>query len=94
MKIPVKVIRVSEVRRGVSSTTGREWAQQSVLLGFEDETGESYLNAQVDETVWAQLGLREGDVSELNLKFRTNKFKSGFVANDVRIVNPAHLKQP
>lgn len=94
MQIPVKIISISEVRRGVSATTGKPWAQHNVLLGFEDETGESYISAQVSEEVRLLLNLQEGETKELNLKFRTNKFRSGFVANDIRIMNPANLQQP
>ena len=84
----IKIINVSETRRGTSTTTGKPWASRSVLLGFEDNTGESYVFAQVDEDVWNSLGFQVGDVVTLNLKFRTRKFSTGFVANDIRIINP------
>ena len=84
----IKIISVSDVRRGTSTTTGKPWASRSILLGFEDETGESYMYAQVDEDVWDKLGFEAGQVVTLNLKFRTKKFASGFIANDVRIVEP------
>lgn len=88
----IKIISVSEVKRGTSTTTGKPWASRSVLLGFEDETGESYMFAQVDEDVWNQLGFQAGQVVTLNLKFRTKKFSSDWVANDIRIVNPQNIQ--
>ncbi len=83
----IKIISVSEVKRGTSTTTGKPWASRSVLLGFEDETGESYMFAQVDEDVWNALGYQAGQVVTLSLRCRTKKFSSGFIANDIRIVN-------
>lgn len=94
MEVQVKVLSVSEVRSGVSATTGKPWSQQSVLLGFEDETGESYVYAQVDADVWRSLGYQKDQICTLHLKFRTKRFQSGFVANDIRIVSPANLQQP
>ena len=84
----IKIINVSETKRGTSPTTGKPWASKSILLGFEDTTGESYVYAQVDEDVWSRLGFQAGDVVTLNLRFRTKKFSSGFLANDIRIINP------
>ena len=84
----IKIISVSETKRGTSPTTGKAWASRSVLLGFEDGTGESYMYAQVDEDVWNNLGFQEGQTVTLNLRFRTKKFSSGFLANDIRIVKP------
>ena len=84
----IKIINVSETKRGTSSTTGKPWASRSILLGFEDNTGESYVFAQVDEDVWNNLGFQVGDVVTLNLKFRTKRYVSGFIANDIRIVEP------
>jgi len=87
----IKIIRVSDTKCGTSETTGRSWASKSVLLGFEDETGESYVYVQVDEDVWKKLGFEAGQVVTLNLKFRTRKFASGFIANDIRIINPENI---
>ena len=84
----IKIINVSETKRGTSSTTGKPWASRSILLGFEDNTGESYVFAQVDEDVWNNLGFQVGQVVTLNLRFRTKRFSSGFLANDIRIVKP------
>lgn len=84
----VTIKRVSEVKKGTSETTGKPWASRSILLGFEDETGESYMCTQVDEDVWNNLGFQVGDVVTLNLRFRTKRFSSGFLANDIRILNP------
>ena len=88
----IKIISVSEVKRGTSTTTGKPWASRSVLLGFEDETGESYMFAQVDEDVWNALGFQAGQVVTLSLKFRTKKFSSGFLANDIRIIKPQNVQ--
>ena len=87
----IKIINVSEVKRGTSQTTGKPWASRSILLGFEDNTGESYVYAQVDEDVWNSLGFQVGQVVTLNLKFRTRKFSTGFIANDIRIINPQNV---
>ena len=84
----IKIISVSEVKRGTSTTTGKPWASRGVLLGFEDETGESYMFAQVDEDVWNQLGFQAGQIVTLHLRCRTKRFSSGFLANDIRIINP------
>ena len=84
----IKIISVSEVKKGTSPTTGKAWATRSILLGFEDNTGESYMYAQVDENEWQRLGLQEGQIVTLNLRFRTKRFMSGFIANDIRIVEP------
>lgn len=88
----IKIISVSETKNGTSPTTGKPWASKSILLGFEDETGESYMYAQVDEDVWNSLGFQVGDVVTLNLRFRTKKFSSGFLANDIRIINPQNIQ--
>ena len=82
----IKIINVSEVKRGTSQTTGKPWASRSILLGFEDNMGESYVYAQVDENEWQRLGFQEGQIVTLNLRFRTKRFVSGFIANDIRIV--------
>jgi len=90
MIIQVKIINVGEVRSGKSATTGKSWATINVLLGFEDENGENYIQAQVDEDVWHSLGHQAGEIAQLNLKFRTSRTKNGFVYNDVRIVPPVN----
>ncbi|MBR6033069.1 MAG: hypothetical protein IKP36_14115 [Bacteroidaceae bacterium] len=86
MKLEVKVLNIGEECQGVSTTTGKAWRRRNILLGFEDETGESYLLAQVDGGLWEKLNVRQGDIVSLNLRFRTNRYRSGFIANDVRIV--------
>ena len=78
--------KVGEVRKGISQATGNAWAARNILLAWEDETGESYINATVDDDVWQSLNLREGDTASLTLRFRTKPFQSGFVANDIRII--------
>ena len=88
----IKVITVSEVRSGKSKTTGRPYALRSVLLGFEDETGDSYMYAEVSDELWQSLGHHEGDIASLNIRFRTKKFVNGFISNDIRIVSPENLQ--
>lgn len=82
----IKILSVSETMSGTSATTGKSWATKNILLGFEDETGESFIRTQVDEDVWQSYGLQAGSIATVNLKFRTGKFRSGFVYNDIRIV--------
>ena len=84
----IRIKRVDEVRTGTSSATGNNWASRNILLEWEDETGTSFINAVVDDNVWGQLGFQEGQTVSLNLRFRTKPFKSGFIANDIRIINP------
>lgn len=87
----IKIISVSETKSGKSTTTGKPWASKNILLGFEDETGESYISAVVDENVWNSLGFVVGQIVTLNLRFRTRKFyTNSYVANDVRIVPPVN----
>ena len=82
----IKVQLVGSLNQGISSTTGKSWANRNILLAFEDEDGEGYINAVVDEDLWKSLGYKEGDIASLNLRFRTRKFSNGYVINDVRIV--------
>ncbi len=84
----VKIITVGDVRSGISQSTGKPWASRTILLGFEDETGESYLTANVDEDVWQRLGLEQGQVADVRLRMRTRRFNNGYVANDIRIIEP------
>ena len=77
---------VGEVKSGTSDTTGKPWSSRNILLAFEDETGESYINATVDAEVWNHLGLAEGQTVSLNLRFRTRRYLSGWVSNDIRII--------
>ena len=90
MKLKAKIISVSEKYEGKSATTGRNWTSRSILLTFEDETGQSYINAQASEEVCLSLGLREGLETELNLKFRTSQWRNGYVETSVRIIDPAN----
>ncbi|MBR4130968.1 MAG: hypothetical protein IKU02_08645 [Bacteroidaceae bacterium] len=84
----IKIQLVGELHQGTSSTTGKSWARRNILLAFEDEDGEEYINAVVDEELWKTLNLREGDLASITLRFRTRKFQSGFVSNDIRIIQP------
>lgn len=90
----IKVIRVSDPRSGTSAETGKPWCARNILLGFEDEGGESYLSAAVTDALWQELGYRQGDIASLHLRFRTRKFKNGFLFNDIRIVNPNTPYEP
>ena len=92
MKVKAKIISISEKAEGKSATTGKPWTSRNVLLTFEDETGQSYINAQISEDVYLGLGLREGLETELNLKFRTNRWRSGYVETTVRIIDPANAQ--
>jgi len=84
--------KVGELKTGVSQATGNKWAIRSILLTWEDETGESYMCAIVDDDVWKSLGYSEGDTATLNLRFRTKPYQSGYVSNDIRIVSPENLQ--
>jgi len=84
----IKIQLVGELHEGTSSTTGKSWANRNILLAFEDEDGEGYINAVVDEELWKSLGYKQGDLASLYLRFRTKKFPSNYVANDIRIINP------
>jgi len=83
----ITIKRVSEVKKGTSETTGKPWASRVVLLSWEDETGEAYISAAVDSDVWDSLGFSEGQTVSLHLKCRTKRFLSGFLSNDIRIIN-------
>lgn len=89
-KILIK--RVGDARDGVSETTGKAWSSRNILLAFEDETGESYINATVDSEVWNNLGHAEGETVNLNLRFRTRRFLNGYVSNDIRIIKPQNIQ--
>jgi len=82
----IKIQLVGDLRKGTSSTTGREWANRNILLAFEDEDGEGFMNAIVDEDVWKSLNFHEGEIVSLNLRFRTKRYQSGFITNDIRII--------
>ena len=84
----ILIKRVGDEKTGTSETTGKSWASRNILLAFEDETGESYINAAVDSEVWKTLGHAEGETVSLNLRFRTRRFLNGYVSNDIRIIAP------
>ena len=88
----VIIKRVGEVKNGTSKSTGREWANREIILCFEDETGESYICAVVDENVWQKLDYKEGQMVSLNLRFRTSSRFSGYIANDIRVFIPQTQK--
>ena len=84
--------RVEDLRTGTSKSTGNSWASRNILLEWEDETGKAYINAVVDENIWQQLGYQEGDIATLYLRFRTQAKTSGFILNDIRIINPQNAQ--
>ena len=87
MIIQAKVINVSQTVTGKSATTGKDWANKGILLGWEDEDGEQFIRAQVAENIWHEYALQVGDVGCIALRFRTiQSRKSNYVYNDIRIV--------
>ena len=84
----IKIQRVGDLQKGMSSSTGKPWANRNLILAFADETGDSYINAVVDENDWKRLGYEEGQVVKLHLRFRTKRFMSGYVSNDIRVFLP------
>ena len=88
MILQAKIAKVSEPRNGTSETTGKPWAQRNVVLSFNDEEGDEYVMVGVDEDVWQQLGLEEGEEATVRLRFFTQKLMSGYVKNIIRIVEP------
>ena len=89
MIIQAKVINVSQTVTGKSATTGKDWANKGILLGWEDEDGEQFIRAQVTEKVWIEdYGNPEvGKVLLFALRFRTiQSRRSDYVFNDIRIV--------
>ena len=87
MKVENVIIkRVSDVNSGTSVSTGNEWANRDILLEHEDETGKSYMNAVVDESIWQDLNLHKGDRANLTLRIHTKPFKNGFISNEIRII--------
>lgn len=89
----VRINHVGVVRKGTSAATGKEWKVIDVNLSFEDETGNAYLYATVSPEIWEKLGYNEGDVATLCLRFRTRSFSSGWIANEIRIMNPENPKE-
>lgn len=87
----IKIVTVGDERTGKNPATGRAWRQRNIVLGFDDETGESFISAQVDGGLWERLGHRQGDTVNLHLRLRTKNFQSGWVANDIRIIDPESL---
>ena len=82
------LIKRIDKKEGKSQSTGNEWKTYIVILEFEDEFGKSYISAAADADYWDSLGFEEGQIVSLHLRFRTKSTFSGFVSNDVRIVNP------
>ena len=87
MIIQAKVINVSKTFTGKSATTGKDWANKGILLGWEEEDGEQFIHAQVAENIWHEYALQVGDVGCIALRFRSiQSRKSNAVYNDIRIV--------
>ena len=88
------LIKRVDKREGKSKSTGNEWTNRVVILEFEDEEfGKSYISAVADESYWESLGYEEGQVVSLNLRFRTKTSFTGYVGNDIRIINPQNAPQ-
>ena len=88
MLVKAKIANVGDLAKGKSATTGKEWAQRRVLISFNDEEGDEYISAGVDEDVWQSLGLQVGQEANVRLKFYTRRQMSDYVSNNVRIVSP------
>ena len=88
MILQAKIAKADKPQEGISATTGKKWTLRRVLIAFNDETGEEYISAGVDEEVWQRLGLHEGMETTIHLKFFTRQSMSGYVTNHVRIVEP------
>lgn len=88
MLVKAKIANVGDLTKGTSATTGKEWAQRRVLLSFNDEEGDEYISAGVDEDVWQSLGLQVGQEANVRLKFFTKKMMSDYVKNIICIVKP------
>ncbi len=82
------IIKKVSSKEGISQTTGNKWQKKVVLLEFDDEFEKSYISASADADYWSSLGYEEGQTVSLHLKFRTKSFMNGFIANDIRIINP------
>ena len=82
------LIKRIDKKEGKSQSTGNEWKNCVVILEFEDEFDKSYISAVADADYWNSLGYEEGQIVSLNLKFRTRTSFTGFVTNDIRIVEP------
>lgn len=86
MIVEAKIANVSDLTEGTSATTGKKWAQRRVLLSFNDEEGDEYISVGVDEDIWQRLGLQIGQEANVRLKFFTRQQMSGYVSNNVRMV--------
>ena len=88
MKIEnLTVKRVGELRTGTSKTTGNAWAIRDILLGWNDEAGENYINATIDAERFAGSGIEQGNNVQAELSFHTKLLPSGAVVNEIRIIN-------
>ena len=87
MKIEAIVKRVGEVRTGTSKTTGNKWAIRDLLLSWNDETGENYVNATIDAERFAGSAIEQGRTVQAELNFHTKLLPSGAVVNEIRVIN-------
>lgn len=85
----IQVKHIGEEKTGVSVTTGNKWSSRTILLGWtEQDGGQGYVNAVASGEVWAKsANIEVGDLVSAELSFRTNRFRTGYVANEVRILN-------
>lgn len=85
--IQIKV--VGELKTGTSRATGTSWASRNVVLGFSDEDGkDNYMSCRCGESVWTENGqLAVGDIVTVKLMFYTRNYSSGFVGNEITILN-------
>lgn len=88
MIVEAKIANVSDLTEGISATTGKKWAQRRVLISFNDEEGDEYISVGVDEDLWQRLGLQIGQEANVRLKFFTRQQMSGYVSNNIRMVEP------
>ena len=92
MILKAKITKASEPKDRTSEATGKTYKNRSVILNFSDEEGEEYIRASVDEEVWQELGLREGEEMTLRIRFYTKTTLSGNVKNIALIVPPQNIQ--
>ena len=81
---------VGELKTGTSKATGVTWASRNIVLGFQDEDGrDNYISCRCGENVWAANGaaLAVNDIVTARLLFYTRNYSSGFVGNDITILD-------
>ena len=96
MEIRATVKLVGETKTGVSQRTGNEWKSCSVMLEWIDSEGThrvwgNLFNQEVDD--FDQQGFKAGDEAMVRLIFTSRSFASGFVSNNVEIVEINKINQ-